>query len=169
MIVDYIANHQGEFWLIFGFTMLAIEVVTGFTVGIFLFGGLGAITTGLLMTFGILPETWVAGIASTGISSGVITSLLWKPLKKLQGDSPSAKDNSSDLIGHEFVLDNDVTLTQPGSTHYSGITWKVLIDKDAGVDSMQAGQRVSVSSVDVGVFKVKLSSSNSSPVIDGSI
>ncbi len=158
MIVDYIVSHQGEFWLIFGFTMLAIEVITGFTTGIFLFGGLGAITTGILMTAGVLPETWVAGIASTGISSGVITSLLWKPLKKLQGDRPSEKDNSSDLVGYEFVLENDITASEPGSTSYSGITWKVLIDKDAGIESIKAGQRVCVSSVEVGVFKVKLSS-----------
>ena len=31
MITDYIVSHQAEFWLVFGFTMLVIEVVTGFT------------------------------------------------------------------------------------------------------------------------------------------
>jgi membrane protein implicated in regulation of membrane protease activity len=157
MITDYIVGHQAEFWLFFGFAMLAIEVVTGFTTGVFLFGGLGALTTGLLMSFGVLPETWIAGVACTGISSGIITALLWKPLKNLQGNRSTAKDNSSDLIGHEFVLDTDITLTQPGSTRYSGISWKVEIDKNAGVDKFSAGQRVVVSSVEVGVFKVELS------------
>ena len=155
MIVDYIVSHQAEFWLMVGFAMLAIEVLTGFTIGVFLFGGLGALATGLLMSLGVLPETWVAGIATTGISSGVITSLLWKPLKKLQGDGPIAKDNSSDLVGYEFVLACDISLTKPGSTEYSGISWKVKIDKDAGVDTMSAGDRVAVSSVEVGVFNVK--------------
>jgi hypothetical protein len=37
MIVDYIVNHQSEFWLVFGFVMLAIEVMTGFSTGVFLF------------------------------------------------------------------------------------------------------------------------------------
>ena len=157
MITDYIVSHQSEFWLVFGFVMLAIEVVTGFTVGVFLFGGLGALMTGLLMSVGVLPETWIAGIACTGISSGVITSLLWKPLKKLQGDRPAGKDNSSDLVGHEFVVDSELTVNKPGSTNYSGITWKVEIDKDAGIDIIEAGQRVTVVSVEVGVFKVKLS------------
>ncbi len=156
MIVDYIANHHAEFWLVVGFIMLAIEVITGFTTGIFLFGGLGALVTGLLMSVGLLPETWIAGVSSTGISSGVITSLLWKPLKNLQGDRPVEKDNSSDFIGYEWVLDNDITVTKPGATHYSGIAWKVGIDKDAGVDNIAAGQRVTVSSVEVGLFKVKL-------------
>jgi len=41
MITDYIVTHQAEFWLVFGFTMLVIEVLTGFTTGVFLFAGLG--------------------------------------------------------------------------------------------------------------------------------
>ena len=157
MIADYIVSHQAEFWLVLGFTMLVIEVVTGFTTGVFLFGGLGALTTGLLMSFGVLPETWIAGVSSTGISSGVITALLWRPLKNLQGNRPIEKDNSSDLIGHEFIVDSDITRNEPGSTHYSGISWKVEIDKDAGIDTIETGQRVKVSSVEVGVFKVNLS------------
>lgn len=155
MIADYIVSHQSEFWLVFGFVMLSIEVVTGFTTGVFLFGGLGALTTGILMSFGVLPETWVAGISSTGISTGIITALLWKTLKNLQGNRARQKDNSSDLIGHSFVLESDITIANPGSTHYSGITWKVEIDNKAGVDNIDAGQRVVVTSVEVGVFKVK--------------
>ena len=156
MIYEYIIKHQSEFWLMFGFAMLVVEVISGFTTGIFLFGGLGALATGLLMSVGVLPETWVAGVACTGISSGLITLLLWKPLKKLQGNRSIQKDNSSDFIGHEFNIDSDISMTQPGTTNYSGLTWKVEIDKDAGVNTMEAGQRVTVSSVDVGVFKIKL-------------
>lgn len=158
MITDYIVTHQPEFWLVFGFALLTLEVVTGFTVGVFLFAGLGALTTGGLMSFGLLPETWIAGIACTGISTGVITAVLWKQLKNLQGGRAIEKDNSSDLIGHTFVVESDISTTQPGSTKYSGISWKVEIDKDAGVDTIEAGKSVTVSSVDVGVFKVKLSS-----------
>jgi len=157
MISDYIVSHQTEFWLVFGFIMLALEVVTGFTTGVFLFGGLGALTTGLLMSFGMLPETWIAGVSCTGISSGIAAMLLWKSLKKLQGDRPAGKDNSSDLVGHEFVVDSDIAINKPGATQYSGITWKVEIDKESGVDTIEAGQRVSVTSVEVGVFKVKMS------------
>jgi membrane protein implicated in regulation of membrane protease activity len=155
MIVDYIVSHQAEFWLVIGFALLAIEVFTGFATGVFLFAGLGALTTGVLMTTGVLPQTWIAGISSTGIGSGIITVLMWKPLKKLQGDKPPGKDNSSDLVGHEFIVASDVTLLAPGATSYSGINWRVEIAGDAGVDSIAAGQRVTVCSVDVGVFKVR--------------
>jgi len=156
MVIDYIVNHQAEFWLLIGFVMLAIEVFTGFTTGVFLFAGLGGLTTGILMSLGVLPETWIAGVSFTGIATGIVTALLWKPLKNLQGNRPMQKDNSSDLVGHEFVVETDITPVKPGSTNYSGICWKVELDKDAGVETIKAGQRVAVSSVEVGVFKVKL-------------
>lgn len=156
MIIDYIVTHQAEFWLVVGFALLALEVLTGFTVGVFLFAGLAGLVTGGLMLAGILPETWIAGISSTGISTGVITALLWKQLKKLQGDRPAAKDNSSDLVGHTFVVENEITKTKPGITHYSGISWRVEIANDADVDVIAAGKTVKVSSVEVGLFKVIL-------------
>lgn len=155
MIVDYIHHHQSEFWIILGFTLLVLEVVTGLTTGVLLFGGLGGLITGLIMLTGIIPETWTAGVASAGISSGIITGLLWKPLRNLQGGREPEKDNSSDLIGYEFVIEQDVDLLNPGSKRYSGITWRVEIAKDAGVNEISAGRRVAVTSVDVGVFKVK--------------
>ena len=157
MIFDYIASHQAEFWLVMGFALLAAEVLTGFTVGVFLFAGIGALVTGGLMSFGVLNETWVAGISCTGISTGLITAVLWKPLKNLQGNRPIEKDNSSDLIGHTFVIETEITMTNPGTTSYSGVSWRVEIDKDAGVDMIEAGKTVTVSSVEVGIFKVKLS------------
>ena len=39
MIADYIVNHQAEFWIIVGFVLLGVEVVTGFSLGVFLFAG----------------------------------------------------------------------------------------------------------------------------------
>lgn len=155
MIVDYINTHQAEFWLMLGFALLAVEVLTGFTTGVFLFSGLGAIATGLLMTSGLLPESWLTGIASLGISSGLITAILWKPLKKLQGDKQIQKDNSSDIVGYVFTLSQSINRQQPGSTSYSGLTWKVVLDDNTEVSSVDAGQQVYVSSVEVGTFKVK--------------
>ncbi len=155
MIADYINTHHAEFWIIVGFTLLVLEVVTGLTTGILLFGGLGALVTGVLMLLGVLPETWTVGVASTGILSGVIAMLLWKQLRKLQGDREPTKDNSSDLVGYEFIVEQDITTLNPGTTQYSGIQWKVEIDKDAGVESISAGNRVAVVSVDVAKFRVK--------------
>jgi hypothetical protein len=73
----------------------------------------------------------------------------------MQGKRTPRKDVSSDFTGLEFVLEQDITTLAPGSKRYSGVEWKVEIDKDAGVDNIPAGQRVVVVSVEVGLFRVK--------------
>ena len=154
-MIEYIDMHQSGFWIATGFALLAAEVLLfGFTTIIFLFAGLGAIVTGLAMMFGLLPETWTAGIACFGISTGVISTVLWRPLRKMQDSTAPPQRQSSDLIGYEFVLQQDVTTLQPGKHRYSGVDWKVELDRQAG-DKLSAGQRVTVTSIDAGIFRVK--------------
>ena len=161
MFIDYLNQHQNEFWIVCGFAILIIEVMfLGMATGVLLFAGLGALATGLMMQIGFLPETWLAGLSSFGISSGVITFVLWKPLKRLQGGKIPDKDRSSDLIGLEFVLSQDIDLQTPGKTRYSGVDWRVEISPDTNAQLIAAGQRVTVTSVDVGIFRVKLKESS---------
>lgn len=156
MLANYINTHQAEFWIALGFLLLAIEVlVMGFSTLFLFFMGLGALVTGFLMTMGVLPATWLAGVSSFGICSGIVAALLWKTLHRIQGTKVPKKDVSSDFIGLEFVLEQEVTVTAPSVKRYSGVNWKVELDKDAGVQSVAAGQRVVVSSVEVGLFKVR--------------
>ena len=154
MIAEYINSHQAEFWIILGFLLLTVEVSTGVT-GLLLFGSIGSIITGLLMLAGILNEAWDIGIASTAICAAISAVILWKPLKKMQDGGIPEKDNSSDLVGYEFVLEQDITLLSPGKTRYSGIEWKVEIYKEVAVEEIKAGQHVAVCSVEVGKFRVK--------------
>lgn len=155
-MIEYIQTHQSGFWIALGFLLLASEaLVFGFSTIIFLFAGIGALATGLLMSAGILPETWIAGVASCGISTGIASLLLWKPMRKLQNNNAPTRSHSSDFIGHEFVLQEDVTHTSAGKHRYSGVDWKIELDSSAGVDSLSAGQRVVVTSLDAGVFRVK--------------
>ncbi|MCW8830459.1 MAG: NfeD family protein [Gammaproteobacteria bacterium] len=157
-MIDYIQTHQSGFWIAVGFALLASEVLLfGFTTIIFLFAGIGALITGLLMSAGVLNETWIAGVSCFGISTGIASVLLWKPMSKLQGNNLPARSQSqsSDLIGHEFVLQEGVTHTSHGQYRYSGVDWKVELDASAGVDGLSAGQRVAVASVDAGIFRVK--------------
>jgi len=156
MLIDYIHTHQAEFWIAIGFLLLAIEVlVMGFTTLFLFFIGLGALVTGFLMMTGFLPQTWIAGISSLGICSAIVAGALWRPMRRMQGKRTPKKDVSSDFTGLEFVLEHDVTTLTPGKTRYSGVEWKVEIDREAGVDSIPAGQHVVVTSVEVGLFKVK--------------
>ena len=154
-MIEYINMHQSGFWIAVGFALLAAEVLLfGFTTIVLLFAGIGALVTGVAMMFGLLPETWAAGIACFGIATGIISTLLWKPLKNMQDNEVSTKQYSSDFIGYEFVLQQDVTITRPGQHRYSGVDWKVELDSSAG-NRLGAGQKVVVTSLDAGVFRVR--------------
>jgi len=156
MLIDYLNQNQAQFWMVCGFVILILEVILlGLATGVLLFAGLGALLTGILMQMGFLPEDWLIGFASFGISSGIVTVLLWRPLKRLQGSRTPEKDRSSDLIGLEFVLSRDIDIQNPGKTRYSGIDWKVEVSSESGVQSIAAGALVTVAAVDVGIFRVK--------------
>lgn len=155
-MIEYIQSHQPGFWIAVGFAMLAVEVLMfGFSTIVLLFAGLAAIITGLLMMSGLLPETWLAGISSVGIATGIIGALLWKPLRAMQDNIPGKPRPTSDLVGHRFVLQQAISRTEAGSHRYSGIDWKVELSADAGTDSLAAGQQVEVVSLDAGIFRVK--------------
>lgn len=155
-MIEYFDNNQYAFWFTLGFALLVVEaLVFGFTSGVLLFTGIGALLTGGMLWSGALPASWLNGIACFGICSGVSAALLWKPLLKFQNFDVPEKDNSSDMIGHKFRLEQDISLTQPGSTRYSGVDWRVEIDPDGDCDVIVAGTRVVVSSVDAGVFRVR--------------
>ncbi len=157
MMTEYIQSHQAGFWMALGFILLVVEVmVFGFSTIALFFAGLGAVTTGLLMQAEILPHTWIAGIACFGLSTGLYSVLLWKPLLRIQTNSIPQQKQSSDLIGLDFILEQDITTIQTGTTKYSGISWRVEIDQDADVEHINRGQRVVVSSVDAGIFRVKV-------------
>jgi len=154
-VIDYIHTHQSGFWIALGFLMLVAEaLVFGFSTIIFLFAGLGAVITGLLMMAGVIATTWIAGMACFGISTGIVALLLWTPMRKLQNGPVKAPTPVSDFIGYEFVLLQDISTTQTGKHRYSGVDWKVEIDPSAGVNEMSTGQRVKVASLDAGVLRV---------------
>ena len=156
MLTDYIHAHQAEFWATLGFILLTVEVlVLSMASGILFFLGIGALLTGLLMGLGVLPETWTAGIAGFGVSSIIITALLWKPLKRMQASPVGKREHSSDFIGLEFVIADELTRERAGKHRYSGVEWRVEIDTDAGIDTIPAGATVVVASVDAGKLRVK--------------
>ena len=155
-MIEYFQENQHALWFTIGFILLAIEIgFLGFASGIVLFSGIGALITGLILWLGWLPETWLAGIASFGISSFASAVILWKPLLRMQNYETPAKDNSSDLIGYEFTLQQPVTTTSHGTTQYSGVEWRVEINNESEIDSIGSGERVVVTSVDAGVFRVR--------------
>ncbi len=156
-MIEYFNSNQHAFWFTLGFGLLVLEaLVFGFSSGVVLFTGIGALLTGGLLWGEVFPASWLYGVACFGISSGVSAALLWKPLLKFQNFDVPEKDNSSDMIGHKFRLEEDISLARPGSTRYSGIDWRVEIDAAEECNEITAGTRVVVSSVDAGVFRVRI-------------
>lgn len=154
-MLEYINNNMSGFWIALGFALLAAEILLfGFTTIIFLFAGLGALISGLLMSAGVIPETWIAGTASFGIATGICSAVLWKPLMAMQDKSTPTRKPSSDIVGLEFVLMEDISTTAPGSYRYSGIDWKVEIDGSSDDSAIAKGERVVVKTVEVGLLCV---------------
>jgi len=106
------------------------------------------------MNLGVIPETWIAGTACFGIATGVSSAVLWKPLMKMQDKSPVRQKPSSDFIGLEFILTENIGMTTPGSYRYSGIDWRVEIDVSSDIDALAKGDHVVVVTVEVGVLSV---------------
>ncbi len=156
-MIEFFNANPHTFWFGAGFALLVIEALAfGFTSGVLLFAAIGALSTGTLIWIGLLPASWGAGIGSFGLCSALSAMLLWKPLLKLQnGKERPPHDLSSDFIGHEFRLGQTITYAAPGKTQYSGIEWRVEIDDSAAVGQIEAGTKVAVASIDVGVFRVR--------------
>ena len=154
--MDSLFSNQATLWLALGFLLLAIEAVAfGFGSGLLLFGSLGAIVTGALVWFTLVPDNFVSAVACFAISTTLLTLILWKPLKRLQSGAELGHDRSSDLIGHSFILSTDINQDLPGNQKYSGINWRVEPAQELTDKFIAAGTRVSVTAVSVGVFYVE--------------
>jgi membrane protein implicated in regulation of membrane protease activity len=152
--MDTILSNQATLWLTLGFILLAIELLAFGFAGVLLFGSLGALLTGTLLWLEVLPNNFVSGVSCFAVSTAVITALLWIPLRRLQSGAEMGNDRSSDLIGHTFVVNSDISHSDHGVHKYSGISWRVEPSKDY-LTSIAAGSQVRVTAVNAGVFFVE--------------
>lgn len=148
--MDWAFNNLAESLLILGILLLAMEVVVlGFSTFVLFFVGCAAVVTAGLLYLGIIPDTMLAAMFSTGLLTALSAVLLWKPLKSMQTDVDTTKVKSG-LVGHKFVLAKDVAPELAPDYHYSGINWKLIAN-----ENLAAGTRVVVVQADVGKFHIK--------------
>jgi len=141
---------MAESLIIVGLLLLAIEIaVLGFSTFVLFFVGLAAVLTGGLLYVGLIPDSMLSALLSIGVLTALSATLLWKPLKNMQKDVDTKKA-SSDLIGHRFVLTEEVSLTANPVYRYSGIDWKLKSNQPLNAQAL-----VEVTDVEVGVFTVK--------------
>jgi membrane protein implicated in regulation of membrane protease activity len=150
--MDWAFNNLAESLLILGILLLVIEVaVLGFSTFVLFFVGCAAVVTAGLLYVGIIPDSWLSAMFSTGLLTGVSAVLLWKPLKNMQTQVDTTKVKG-DLVGHSFILVEDVAPELTPEYHYSGIDWKLKAN-----EYLVAGTQVEVTQADVGVFHIKAS------------
>ncbi|WP_165728426.1 NfeD family protein [Pseudoalteromonas sp. 31A1] len=147
--MDFITQNLPQTLMVLGIVALIIEVaVLGLSTFILLFFGLSLFLTGLLMSFGILPDSLTTALWSNAIVTAGLAVALWKPLKQMQ-NRVDKKQVNSDFAELTFVLTSDVT-EQGLTTHqYSGISWKLKSEQPIG-----AGTEVLVTKKEVGVMWV---------------
>lgn len=148
--MDWMLENLVESLLIIGLLLLAIEIlVLGFSTFVLFFIGLASIATAGIIYVGLIPDSFLSALMSLSIFSTLFALLLWRPLKTMQ-TKVDTKRAENDLVGHSFVIDQDVSPKARGKYRYSGIDWSLQ-----SLDSIQAGTLVEVVRTDVGVFHIQ--------------
>jgi membrane protein implicated in regulation of membrane protease activity len=126
-------------WLIFGFILMALEVLAP---GVFLFWlGLAAILVGVI-TFGLHPS-WQMQLVMFAIFAAAAVPV-WRRLARPNLDasaSPFLNRRTEALLGREFTLEKPI-IDGSGTVRIGDTVWRV-----AGPDT-PAGTRVKVVQVD---------------------
>ncbi|MBU2877652.1 NfeD family protein [Aliiglaciecola lipolytica] len=149
--MDLISNNLAESLIVLGLVMLAIEIaILGFATFIMFFVGLACVAAGALLYLGLIPDTLMSATLTVGILTAISAVLLWKPLKNIQ-QNVDTKPAQSDLIGHDFLLEKNVSATENPYYHFSGVQWKLKSSHP-----ISAGSRVKVIKAEVGMFYVEL-------------
>lgn len=155
--MDVFGISPAQLTIIIGLILLSVEtLLLGLSTIVLLAVGIAAIIAGGLAWAGILPETFLSLVSTTGIGAGIITALLWKPLKRLQQNKVEANNVHSDFMGLTFILSATLSAQDaPVYVKHSGIQWQLLLDPKSHDQVIPAGSTVKVISVAVGKFTVQ--------------
>ena len=152
--MSWFSDNVIETILVIGILLLIVEIlVLGFGTFFLFFAGLAAVSTSALMWIGVIPETFIATLLSVAAFSAIYAALLWKKLNELQSDVDNTHA-SSDLVGHSFILTEDVKSGLPqherATYEFSGIEWRLDAQQD-----LPTGTLVEVIQADVGKLIIK--------------
>lgn len=148
--MEWATNNLAESLLVLGILLLVIEVaVLGFSTFVLFFVGCAAVITSILLYLGIVPDTLSTALLTLGVVTAVSAVLLWKPLKNMQTQVDTTKAKG-DLVGHTFMLKEEVSPELNPLYRYSGIDWTL-----SSATPLAVGTQVEVIEADVGKFIVQ--------------
>ena len=128
-------------WLLVGFVLLMLELVTPGGFFVFFFG-VGAVAVGLLVVAGLAPAAWAQWALFSALSVSALV-FFRKPLleRMRKAERPGAVDS---LIGETAVALSSIDAEGIGKAELRGTSWTA---KNVGGNPVQAGQRCTVENV----------------------
>lgn len=140
MDILFSAGNAPYLWLAAGALFLAAEAFGVPGVG-FLFAGLGAIATGILIDLEAMGTGGTPGQFAWFFATSVAwTALLWKPLKKFRaGGGKDGGDYNNMVGGAATVTGGPLRKGKTGKVAWSGTTMQAELAADAAVDEMPEG------------------------------
>lgn len=155
--MNWISENLVESILTFGILLLIIEVlILGFSTFFLFFAGLAAIATALSIWLGVIPESLLTSLIVFSVLTTIFAVALYKPMKKIQTKVEPQKAKS-DLVGHQFVLSDDINTDENKPVHYqfSGVEWRLR-----STSSLSKGTTVEIYQIEVGVLWVRQKDTN---------
>ena len=141
------ALEPAYWWLIAAALFFAIEAFGVPGLG-FLFAGIAALITGILIEYGPLDADNVIeqGAAFLGLTA-LFAALLWKRIKAWR-TNPSADSSFSNMVGDEAViLEGGLEKGKRGKAKWSGTAMSAELSSDADIDSLDAETIVEIVAV----------------------
>ena len=128
-------------WLLLGFVLLALELMTPGGFYVFFFG-IGAISVGLLTALGVAGAPWLQWLLFALISMGAVL-LFRKPLQNRLQVSPEREVDS--IVGETAVAKDNIGAHQMGMAELRGSSWSA---RNVSESPIVAGQRCRVERVE---------------------
>lgn len=128
--MEYFLENPDHLWYLIAGISFVIELSIMGLSGPLLFFAIASLMTGILVSIGVV-DGWQSEILTIGLLTALVAAILWKPLKSLQ-NSKDKTDNSSDMVGLQVLVSEDITATA-GSIRYSGINWQARLAEGANV------------------------------------
>lgn len=147
---EYVMSHLAQTLVVVGLVLLAIEIIVlGFATFILFYIGCASILTGILIGVDVLPAEFLMASTSIAVLSCLVALVSWKPLKRMQNSVISSAP-TNDMVGHRFMLPQDLNEGKSITMRYSGIDWVVRSEKP-----IMLGLEVEITKVSVGQLQVK--------------
>ena len=129
-------------WVLFGFALVACEVLTPGAF-FFLFFGLGAVAVGVLAWVGVADQGWLQWLLFTVISLAGLIPLRARLVRWMAGQDTAATVDT--LVGQVAVLLDDLPPGEVGKAELRGTAWTA---RNGDQQALRRGQRGRVTRVD---------------------